>query len=399
MSEKITDEEIQKNILKYLYRINSRDNDAFLSCEVFKEEFDLERADLYRNIDVLVEKGLVSMGNKPSKTGYSIKLSEKGMDIFENPKFTREEIEKAYKTFKIYADEVSNASYETYTKSLTAFLNYCKKNEVLEFVVFKFSLIERDFEKWYDNFLNSKVHSHTLPLDEDEKISIVYRFLNEIQSGKIKLSEFVKSAYKITGKTEQTVIKFNQSIFSHFVRGIDLKLKKMMSKIEKEPEVKEEVIEKPKNLEKIETKEIQKEVQKPQPKTELIDSDSLNSKKRMESFEKETKKVIPSTEVIDGDAVSRKLSKNNSYNMDNLENGLITISEELRDLGKPVQVISYVYLLSEKVDSTDLSEIQDLLKKSILLEPSLREKFKELAMASSIEVANTGIIKGILSII
>ncbi len=170
MAGNISDEDIQQNILKHLYKINSRDVDAFLSCEIFKEELSLDRADLYRNIDTLKQKGFIKMGNNPELIGYSIKLSEKGMDTFENPKFTREEIEKAYKTFKIYAEEVTNASYDTYTKSLAAFLNYCKNNEVLEFVIFKFNLIERDFEKWYDNFLNSKMHAHTLPLDEDEKI-------------------------------------------------------------------------------------------------------------------------------------------------------------------------------------------------------------------------------------
>jgi len=390
MAGNINDEEIQQNILKHLYKINSRDSDAFLSCEIFKEELSLERADLYRNIDILKQKGFIDMGNNPGLTGYSIKLSEKGMDTFENPKFTREEIEKAYKTFKIYAEEVTNASYDTYTKSLAAFLNYCKNNEVLEFVIFKFNLIERDFEKWYDNFLNSKLHAHTLPLDEDEKISIIYKFLNEINSGKIKISEFVKSAYKISGKTEKTINKFNQSIFSHFVKGIDIRLKKLMSKVESAPE-------KPEKEENNE-KEVTKQEELPKiSKIEVIDSDSVTSKRRIEKFEKDTKVVIYPSEVIDGDAVSRKLSKN-SYNLDNLENALLKLSEELRDENKSVAAISAVYVLSKNVDSTDLAETRKLLKEAVSAEPCLRERFKDIAMASSIEIANTGIIKGILSL-
>ncbi|MBA2850993.1 hypothetical protein HNP86_001124 [Methanococcus maripaludis] len=387
MAGNISDEDIQQNILKHLYKINSRDVDAFLSCEIFKEELSLDRADLYRNIDTLKQKGFIKMGNNPELIGYSIRLSEKGMDTFENPKFTREEIEKAYKTFKIYAEEVTNASYDTYTKSLAAFLNYCKNNEVLEFVIFKFNLIERDFEKWYDNFLNSKMHAHTLPLDEDEKISIIYKFLNEINSGKIKISEFVKSAYKISGKTEKTINKFNQSIFLHFVKGIDIRLKKLMSKIESVPE-------KPQTDE----KEVAKTEELPKvSKIEVIDSDSVTSKRRLENFEKDNKVVIYPSEVIDGDALSRKLSKN-SYNMDNLENALLKLSEELRNDNKSVAAISAVFLLSKNIDSSDLMETQKLLNEAVSAEPCLKDKFKDIAMASSIEVANTGIIKGILAL-
>ncbi|ABO35279.1 ATP/GTP-binding site motif A (P-loop) [Methanococcus maripaludis C5] len=384
MAGSINDEEIQQNILKHIYKINSRDNDAFLSCEIFKEELSLERADLYRNIDILKQKGFIDMGNNPELNGYSIKLSEKGMDTFENPKFTREEIEKAYKTFKIYAEEVTNASYDTYTKSLAAFLNYCKDNEVLDFVIFKFNLIERDFEKWYDNFLNSKLHAHTLPLDDDEKISIIYKFLNEINSGKIKISEFVKSAYKISGKTEKTINKFNQNIFSHFVSGIDIRLKKLMSKVKSVPENNEKEVIKQEELPKVS-------------KIEVIDSDIVTSKRRIEKFEKDTKVVIRPSEVIDGDAVSRKLSKN-SYNMDNLEKVLLKLSEELRDENRSVAAISAVYILSKNVDSTDLTECMELLKEAVSTEPCLKERFKDIAMASSIEIANTGIIKGILTL-
>ncbi|ABR55458.1 ATP/GTP-binding site motif A (P-loop) [Methanococcus vannielii SB] len=385
MSERNNDEEIEKNILKHLYKINSRDSDAFLSLEVFKTEFNLEGGELYRNIDSLFEKKLILKGKNPEVKGYNIKLSQKGIEFFENPVFIREEIEKAYRTFKIYSDEVSNASYENYSKSLSDFLNYCKKNEVLDMVIFRLCNAERDFEKWYDSLLNSKVHSNALPLDEDEKISILYRFLNEINSGKIKISEFVNSEYKISGKAEEIIKKFNQSIFSHFVRGIDLKLKKMMIKVEK--------LQNSEDL----TSEISKKSIKVR-KIDFIDSDSFVSKKRLENFEKSPKKELLQTEVIDGDALSRKLSKNNS-SLNLLEQGLLNIAEELRNDKKPVEAISYVYLLSKKVDSSNVLEIQELLREAILIEPSLKDKFKELAMSSSIEIANTEIIKGILSII
>jgi hypothetical protein len=145
-------------------------------------------------------------------------------------KFTRREVERAFRKFKDVVHDLMQADSHTWGDRLTHFMEHCEKNPVMQVVTEPLRKNTRvNGRKWYEDFMSDYRRegsaTYRLPPDDEDCTALLYQFFYEAEyrSEEIHLLDFCYSAF---GETEfdRQVYKLNKELVSKLTREIGYRL-------------------------------------------------------------------------------------------------------------------------------------------------------------------------------
>ena len=150
--------------------------------------------------------------------------------------FELKKILKAFKKFDDYSDDLLNSDYATFETRLNIFIDFCENDKVMSFITNQ--LKGYDFTLWFDEFRKSGGSmagsaDFKLPLDENDRLSLLYQILLKINSNEIKFTDFCMMAFKSAdGTITGLIYKLNEAITRLLVRDLNYKMEEIKDEIE-----------------------------------------------------------------------------------------------------------------------------------------------------------------------
>lgn len=142
--------------------------------------------------------------------------------------FPARQVERSIRKFKNLANDVLSARYSTWDDNFNGFLHHCETDTVMQVITEPLKNNPHvDLESWYGNFqrsggmIGSKRYS--LPVDEDDRLALLYQLLLAIRGGKIRFIDFALGAFGTTHHQDM-VNAFNREVLSKFVRDVSDRL-------------------------------------------------------------------------------------------------------------------------------------------------------------------------------
>lgn len=151
--------------------------------------------------------------------------------------FKKEDISESFRKFNDYSNDLVGSDAGNFTNYLNIFIDFCEHDTIMSLITGQLKSNPRvDLKEWHKKFLRtggSFIGSkhYELPLEEDDRISLLYQFLLAIQRNDIGVINFCVDAFGKTNYNEM-IWDFNENITKLLVRGLGYKLDKIINKME-----------------------------------------------------------------------------------------------------------------------------------------------------------------------
>lgn len=148
--------------------------------------------------------------------------------------YRREDIEISFRKYADFSTDLINSDYGTFPNNLNQFIYFCENDSIMSFITKQLHNHPKvNFNEWFSQFTSSGSSAvgsckFMLPVDEDEKISLLYQLLLSIHGGEIKLHQFCIIAYG-SGNMDEGTYEFNEKITNKLVRELGYKLEAILN--------------------------------------------------------------------------------------------------------------------------------------------------------------------------
>jgi len=145
--------------------------------------------------------------------------------------FERKEILRSFQKFNDYSSDLLTSNSSTFDTRLAIFIDFCEKDKVMGFITTQ--LKGYDFAKWKQEFDQSGGSmagsaDFKLPVDEDERLSLLYQMLLKTNSEEFNFLTFCTMAFCLGNRTISGYIyEFNEAITRPLVRDLGYKLEEI----------------------------------------------------------------------------------------------------------------------------------------------------------------------------
>ncbi len=144
--------------------------------------------------------------------------------------FERKEILLSFRKFRDFSRDLFNSDFATFNTRLAIFIDFCESDKVMGFIT---SQLKRyDSDGWMDEFKKSGgKEGLKFPLNEDDRISLLYQILLKINTKEFDFVTFGVMAFG--SRTVNELIKrFNEAITQPLVRDLNYKLDEIKEEID-----------------------------------------------------------------------------------------------------------------------------------------------------------------------
>ena len=150
--------------------------------------------------------------------------------------FKTEEINEAFRKFDDYSSDLLGADARSFDNYLNIFIDFCEHDSIMSLITGQLKDNSNvNLKEWHDAFLKSGgsfigSQRYELPLNENDRISLLYQFLLAINTKDINRGNFCIGAF---GKTnfDEMIWAFNENITEKLIRNLRYKLDKIVNKI------------------------------------------------------------------------------------------------------------------------------------------------------------------------
>ena len=138
-------------------------------------------------------------------------------------------IERSFRRFRDYSDDLLNSNSKTFSNNLNIFIDFCENDEIMRIISAQLKSNKNvDMDKWYSDFQKTGgsikgSKECVLPIDEEDRISLLYQLLLKMKSHELDFQGFCLEAYGKTNVTEM-VRAFNDAISRPLVRDLSYRL-------------------------------------------------------------------------------------------------------------------------------------------------------------------------------
>jgi hypothetical protein len=159
-----------------------------------------------------------------------------------NQIYDHKKIERSFRRFGDYSKDLLNSNFKTFPINLNIFIDFCENDEIMRIISAQLKSNENvDVNKWYSNFQKTGgsitgSKEYVLPIDEEDRISLLYQLLLKINSKELDFQGFCLGAYGKTNVTEM-VRAFNDAISRLFVRDLSYRLDEIIETTNSDLEV------------------------------------------------------------------------------------------------------------------------------------------------------------------
>lgn len=151
--------------------------------------------------------------------------------------FELKEILKAFRRFEDYNSDLLISDSATFETRLAILIDFCENDKVMSFITSQ--LKGYDFTLWYGDFKKTGrsmggCADFKLPLDENDRLSLLYQILLKTNYNEFDLTTFCIMAFGSGDRTITGYIdKFNEAITRPLVRDLGYKMDEIADGIEK----------------------------------------------------------------------------------------------------------------------------------------------------------------------
>lgn len=167
--------------------------------------------------------------------------------VMKQEKFTRREVDRAFRKFKDLSNDLFNAKFQTWGDSFTHLITHCEQNPVMQVVTAALQENKNvDARKWYQDALDSvrgMVGSgqYKLPTDDEDRTALLYQFFLLIETENIDITEFCVAVYGVS-EYQEMVAHFNRELVTKFTREVSYRLDEIIEDIGGDAEVAREAM-------------------------------------------------------------------------------------------------------------------------------------------------------------
>ncbi|MBN2880646.1 hypothetical protein JXM83_01215 [Candidatus Woesearchaeota archaeon] len=156
-----------------------------------------------------------------------------------NDFLNKKSIEISLRKFNDFASDVLNSDYDNFSNAFTILMNFFETDFVFSRLHKELSLIDVNFDKWWSerqatggSFIGSK--QWILPINEDERIAILFRICLKVQSGDIDPAQNIGRDFfaKRYDNLHDYIQHFTENVVSPLLRSIGYKVEEIAEKIE-----------------------------------------------------------------------------------------------------------------------------------------------------------------------
>jgi hypothetical protein len=147
--------------------------------------------------------------------------------------FARRIVVRSFRKFRDLADDLRNAEFRTWEEYLRHLIHHCRSDSVMQVVTEPLRTHPNvDFKKWCDEFWCSNeggglgTYHYSLPLNDEERVSLLYQFLVAITEGNFDSFSFCVTAYGSEG-LDDAVRSLNSEIVEKFTREVGYRLEEV----------------------------------------------------------------------------------------------------------------------------------------------------------------------------
>lgn len=157
-------------------------------------------------------------------------------------KFPRSEVQRSFRKFTDLVNDVLSSKYQTWDDALTHLLAHCESDAVMQVVMTPLKTDSRiDANKWWQDAIASvrgMVGSghYSLPIEDDERMALIYQVLLLVNSGSADLHGFCISVYGVSNY-QGMVDTFNQEIVRKFAREVSYRLNEVAESLGDQQEI------------------------------------------------------------------------------------------------------------------------------------------------------------------
>lgn len=146
-----------------------------------------------------------------------------------NQIYDYKKIERSFRRFRYYSEDLLNSNFKTFSNNLNIFIDFCENDEIMRIISAQLKSNENvDVNKWFSDFQKTGVSitgskEYVLPIDEEDRISLLYQLLLKMNSNELDFQGFCLGAYGKTNVTDM-VRAFNDAISRLLVRDLSYRL-------------------------------------------------------------------------------------------------------------------------------------------------------------------------------
>ena len=146
-----------------------------------------------------------------------------------NQIYDYKKIERSFRRFRDYSDDLLNSNSKTFSNNLNIFIDFCENDEIMRIISAQLKSNKNvDMDKWYSDFQKTGgsikgSKECVLPIDEEDRISLLYQLLLKMKSNERDFQGFCLDAYGKTNVTEM-VRAFNDAISRPLVKDLSYRL-------------------------------------------------------------------------------------------------------------------------------------------------------------------------------
>lgn len=162
-------------------------------------------------------------------------------------KFAKKDVKKSFRKFHDLVNDLFSSKFQTWGDQFTHLLHHCETDEVMRVITEPLKNDPRvNADKWYSDALkstSSMVGSgrYTLPLNDDEKTSLLYQFFLKIEEENIDITNFCVTVYG-ESNYQMIVDVFNRELVEKFSREVLYRLEDILSDSEGQKEISREAM-------------------------------------------------------------------------------------------------------------------------------------------------------------
>jgi len=157
-------------------------------------------------------------------------------------KFPRREVQRSFRKFDDLVGDLLSAKFQTWGDAMSRLLAHCETDPVMQVVTSPLKGDSRvDAQKWWNEAVDSvggMVGSgrYSLPIDDDERMALLYQVLLLVDGGAADLAQFSNSVYGVS-RFQDMVDTFNHELVHKFTREVSYRLNEVVEDIGDQQEV------------------------------------------------------------------------------------------------------------------------------------------------------------------
>jgi|WetSurMetagenome_2_1015567.scaffolds.fasta_scaffold35871_3 hypothetical protein len=156
--------------------------------------------------------------------------------------FSRRDAEMALRKFSDFARDLAQADHASWHGCLKLLIHHCRTDPVMRLVADPLrTRADIDVDAWYASSLQSR--SYQLPLDDDERLSLLFQILERIHDEKFNLLGFAFHVLgAVGGHLDNTFAAVNEHFVRKFAREVGRRLEATLENVEDQETVSAERI-------------------------------------------------------------------------------------------------------------------------------------------------------------